>query len=213
MKVLAVFNSKGGSGKSTISIHLAVAAAHNHRVALFDLDVEDGSETTTVWGAARGDSPAPHVQQSRATTLETDLEVMRRSGADLVILDCPPTITAQSAFFISKADFVVVPVQPTMPDVAACHKAVRVINSQNKPFAYLLNSCPPASPELRQAQEGLAQTGELCPVMIGDRVAFFRALADGLAVTEVAAGKATEEAEAACSWILNKVGIGENHAS
>lgn len=207
MKVLAVFNSKGGSGKSTISLHLAVAAAKNLRVALFDLDIGEGSETSSIWGRARGEASAPHVQPSKATTLKDDLERMRKAGADLVILDCPPTITAESAFFVSHADFVVVPVQPTMPDVAACHKAVRVVNSQGKKFAYVMNSCPPVSPELRDAQEGLAKSGEVCPITIGDRIAYSRALASGLAVTEFPAGKASEEAAAACEWILNKLGV------
>jgi chromosome partitioning protein len=210
MKVLAVFNSKGGSGKSTLSMHLAVAAAEHMRVAILDLDAE-GAETSSVWSKAR-DAVAPHVEASNAARLVADIGRMQKAGADLIVLDCPPSITAESAFFVSHADFVVVPVQPKMPDVAACYKAIRIVRSQNKPFAYVLNRCPPPpSIEVEQAMEGLSESGELCPVLIGDRIAFSRALASGNAVTEFQSGKAGDEARAACDWILNKLGV--NHAS
>lgn len=203
MKVLAVFNSKGGSGKSTIAMHIAVAAAEQLRVAILDVDP---NATTTEWGRAR-ESDTPHVEQSSAFKLKADIERMRTAGADLVVLDCPPSITAESAFLVSCADFVVVPVQPTMPDVAGCFKATKIIDAQKKPYAFILNRCPPPSIETQQAEEGLSQSGPLCPISIGDRIAFSRALASGVAVTEMMRkGKAFDETMAVSAWILEKIG-------
>lgn len=206
MKTIALFNSKGGSGKSTLSIHLAVAAAESMRVGILDLDC-DNSETSSIWSDAREEGLPPHVRRSSAGSLENDLKEMQEAGADLVILDCPPSITAYSSFFVQKSDFVVVPVQPKMPDVAACHKAIRIVRSQGKPFVYILNRCPPIeSAEVVSSIEGLSQSGELCPVLIGDRIAFARALESGVAVTEYSSGTAGKEAAEACAWILKKIG-------
>lgn len=212
MKTIALFNSKGGAGKSTLSIHLAVSAAEHMLVGILDLD-SAGSETASLWSRTRDQGLPPRVKGSAAQTLKADLAEMKAVGAELVILDCPPSVTVESALFVAHADFVVIPVQPTMPDVGASHKAVRIVQSQGKPFAFVLNSCPPSSPETQEAIEGLSQAGELCPILIGDRIAFSRALKTGNAVTEMArSGKAYEETVAACNWILSKIGVMENAA-
>ena len=48
MRSVAVFSQKGGSGKSTVAIHLAVMAARGHRVLLVDADPQG---TVAAWGA------------------------------------------------------------------------------------------------------------------------------------------------------------------
>lgn len=206
LHILCVFNSKGGVGKSTTCIHVGTAAAASMRVGILDLDSE-GSETVSIWSKTRGAGIPPWVKASSVTRMADDLREMREAGADLVILDCPPANTAASAAFVNAADFVVIPLQPTMPDVAACHKATRIVKAAGKPFAYLLNCCPPASVETQEAMAAVSGAGEICPVIIGDRIAFSRALKSGSAVTEIAqTGKAFEEATAACKWILDKIG-------
>jgi chromosome partitioning protein len=206
MHILCVFNSKGGVGKSTTCIHVGTAAAASMRVGILDLDAE-GSETVSIWSKARGEAIPPRVKSSSVLRLATDIEEMRKAGADLLILDCPPANTAAAASFVEAADFIVIPLQPTMPDVAACHKATRIVKAAGKPFAYLLNCCPPSSVETQEAIEAVSGAGEICPVIIGDRIAFSRALKSGSAVTEIMqSGKAYDEATAACKWILEKIG-------
>ncbi len=43
MKVIAVFSGKGGVGKTTVSSLLALALAKNHKVTLFDMDIQTPS--------------------------------------------------------------------------------------------------------------------------------------------------------------------------
>lgn len=203
MKVLAVFNSKGGSGKSTIAMHVAVAAAETLNVVILDADI---NATTTAWRQARN-VEKPAVEATSATNLRADIARMRKAGVDLVVLDCPPSITASSSLIVAQSDFVLVPVQPTMPDIAGCFNATRIIDSQSKPYAFIMNRCPPPSKEVRDTLDALGQSGEVCPVLIGDRIAFSRALASGLAVTEYEmTGKANAEIVDACAWILNRIG-------
>lgn len=207
MHILCVFNSKGGVGKSTTSIHVGTAAAATMKVGILDLDSEEGSETTSTWGKARGKGVPPFVKASSVTRMHADIEELRKAGAELVILDCPPSTTAASATFVSLADFVVIPVQPFMPDMVAYTKATRIVKAAGKRFAYLLNSCPNVSEETELAEKALAANGEICPIKIYRRISFSRALSHGLAVTEFhKSGKAFTEAKQACKWILKKIG-------
>lgn len=202
MKTIAFFNSKGGAGKSTLAVHLGVAAAYERPTALLDADPQG---TLRAWGSARTlDSPA--VLPVSAASLATDLAMLASKGVELAVLDCPPYITAESARLVELVDFVVVPVQPTMPDIAGCNHAVDIIKSTGKPFAFVINRAPARAPEVVQAIEALSGWGEVCPVVIGDRRSFSRALAGGQSVTEFEFGSvAAKEAADACSWILSKI--------
>jgi chromosome partitioning protein len=208
MRVLAVFNTKGGSGKSTLSMHVGVAAAETLNTVILDADPNKSSVN---WGKTRA-TEVPAVKETSSARLLGELEFLKNSGVDLVILDCPPSINADTALLVSAADFVMVPVQPTILDVAGCYNATKMITAQKKPFAYIVSRCPTPSQDTRDAITALEKSGEVCPTIISDRIAFSRALAYGLAVTEYEkTGKAYEEAMQSCKWILEKIGA-ENGA-
>ena len=202
MKKIAFFNSKGGAGKSTLAVHVGVDAAYKHRTALLDADPQG---TLRTWGSVR-EHASPAVLPVSAANLATELAALDAQGVELVILDCPPYITAESARLVEQCDFVVVPVQPTMPDIAGCNHAVQIIRSTGKPFAFVVNRAPARAPEVAQALDALEQWGEVCPVIVGDRRSFSRALASGQSVTEFdSESPAGKEAAEACAWILSKI--------
>lgn len=202
MKTIAFFNSKGGAGKSTLAVHLGVVAAYERPTALLDADPQG---TLRAWGGART-LEAPAVLPVSAANLGTELGSLAKQGVALSVLDCPPYITAESSRLVDLSDFVVVPVQPTMPDIAGCNHAVEIIRASGKPFAFVLNRAPARAPEVAQAIEALSQWGEVCPIVIGDRRSFSRALASGQSVTEFESGSAaSKEAAEACAWILSKI--------
>lgn len=203
MRVLAVFNTKGGSGKSTLSMHVGVAAAESLNTVILDADP---NKSTLNWGKTR-ETAVPAVRETSSARLLAEIAELEKAGVDLVILDCPPSINAETVSLVAAADFVMVPVQPTILDVAGCYNATKMIAAQKKPFAYIVSRCPTPSQDTRDAITALEKSGEVCPVVISDRIAFSRALAYGLAVTEYEkTGKAYEEAMQSCKWILDKIG-------
>lgn len=203
-KVLAVFNTKGGSGKSTTSIHVGVAASAGVKAAILDCDP---NESSLIWRRTRT-ADYPMVTKASSARIMYEIGELKKQGIELIILDCPPAINADTTTLIAAADFVVVPVQPTILDVAGCHNATKMIRAQKKPFTYLISRCPTPSQDTREAIAALEQSGEVCPVVIGDRVAFSRALAYGMAVTEFEeTGKAHDETLQACNWILQRMGV------
>jgi chromosome partitioning protein len=203
MRTVAFFNSKGGAGKSTLSIHVGVAASYDRRVALLDADPQG---TLRAWSQVRPQE-SPSVMATKVATLAGDLADMEARGVDLAIIDCPPYITAESSRLVLMADFVIVPAQPTMPDIAGCQYAVNIIKAANKPFVFVVNRGPSRAPEIGMTVEALSEHGTVCPVVIGDRRAFSRALMSGLSVTEMEGDSpASAEAASACAWLLDRIG-------
>lgn len=201
MKTIGVFNSKGGSGKSTVSVHVGVAAAFDKRVALLDADPQG---TLRTWGNVR-QVQGPAVISVTADSLPAELARLERQGVEMVLVDCPPYITAESSRLVNLCDFIVVPVQPTMPDVSGCAHAVKIILASKKPFGFVINRVRPRVPETDEAVEALKKWGEVCGVMLGDRIAFSRALASGLSVAEFSTrGDAKKEAAGLSEWVMSK---------
>lgn len=202
MQTIAFFNSKGGAGKSTLAVHAGVCAAYDRTTALLDADPQGTLQT---WAGKRS-LDAPTVMAVTAGNLAAQLATLKSRGVALAVIDCPPYITAESALLIRDADFVIVPVQPLMPDLEGCAHAVKIIKSTGRPFAFVINRAPSRAPEIGQAQIALAKMGEVCPIVIGDRRSFYRALASGQSVAEFDSGSAaTKEASDLYNWILSKI--------
>jgi chromosome partitioning protein len=204
LRVIVVFSQKGGSGKSTVSIHVSVEASKTQKTALIDAD---GQGTGQAWASGRANDE-PAVVAGSPSNIHALLESAEADGYELAIVDCPPHIVAGAAELVSVADLVVVPVQPTFPDMAALNKALSVITAAGKPFVFVLNRADKRSPETKDALSTLAEVAPVCPEYFGDRVAFGRALSSGLAVSEFTSNvddKAASEARAVYQWLMEKM--------
>lgn len=165
----------------------------------------DPQGTLQTWAGKRS-LDAPAVMAVTAGNLAAQLAMLKSRGVALAIIDCPPYITAESALLVRDADFVVVPVQPLMPDLEGCRKAVDIIKSTGRPFSFVINRAPSRAPEIAKAQAALAEMGEVCPIIIGDRRSFYRALDSGQSVGEFdGSSAASAEASALYDWILSKI--------
>ena len=86
MKTIAVISQKGGAGKTTLAVHLAVAAQQaGYGAAIFDLDPQ---ATAEMWGQWRKDQP-PEVIPAKPATLARTLDKVREAGAEVLVLDTP----------------------------------------------------------------------------------------------------------------------------
>lgn len=87
MKVVAVVSQKGGAGKTTLALHIAVAAEQaGLSAAILDMDPQGTAERWSEW---RKEEP-PAVAAAKATTLNRRLEQARAGEGDLVVIDTPP---------------------------------------------------------------------------------------------------------------------------
>ncbi len=87
MKTISIVSQKGGVGKTTLAVHLAVAAANaGYTVALIDLDPQ---ATAAQWADWRG-SDNPAVVAAPHARLGPTLAEAQKAGVDLVVIDSPP---------------------------------------------------------------------------------------------------------------------------
>jgi chromosome partitioning protein len=202
MKRLLLLGMKGGTGKSTVAIHLAVAAAQAGRhVTLVDTDPQ---ATTMTWASARA-AADPYVMAVRA------YEAIRRmrdmNGRDLAVIDTPPRAEADITGLAREADLIVIPLHCTMPDLTASQLAFRMAESAKRPFVVVFNAVNPRGLEVAEVRQELSAQGyTVAPSMLAHRTSFARALSNGLAVTEFEQrGQAAEEIRNLWKWISKQL--------
>lgn len=192
MKTLAIISQKGGVGKTTLATALAVAAeADGKRTAVFDLDPQ---ASASFWSDTR-EADTPAVAAVPPSRLGHLLKAAAKTGCDLAIIDAPPFAKDVAYESAQHADFVLIPTRPAVLDIMAMTKTTELVRHHQTPSAVVLTFCPPAGRELADTVatvEGMGVT--LCPVRIGQRIAFSRAQQTGQVAQEVEPeGKAAEE--------------------
>lgn len=217
MKTLALVTQKGGSGKTTLSISLAVAAMEaGETVVLIDMDRQ---QSTSHWFTRR-EADEPAVVQSLASELASDLAQLKAEGATFVIIDTAgidePGAGASEAMRL--ADFALVPAQASFLDVESCSKTAQRLLQLKRPFAFVLNEADPQRLSTRNAE-----TREALVAMNPERVwvtetpmvrrmAHRDAVFMGLGVTEFdPSGKAAKEIRALYGEVCNAMGKGADH--
>lgn len=204
MNAVAFFSQKGGSGKTTLAVHTAVAAQEaREKVFLIDTDPQ---KSATVWGDAR-DLESPVVISVSAGELEKALRAGNEDKMSLAIVDTAPHTAPDAARIAKLVDLVVIPCRPTAFDLAAVSNAVELVRAAKKKAVLVLSACPFRSPEIAETRAVLEGYGlPVCPSDITDRRAFARAVATGRAVTEFEAdGKAAQEIQALWKWLKEQM--------
>ncbi|MHB1669986.1 ParA family partition ATPase [Thiomonas sp.] len=204
MKKIAFLSQKGGSGKTTLAVHTAVAAHEaGERVVVIDTDPQ---KSATIWGETRSQD-APIVATAAAAELLHVLDVAKRERMTLAIVDTAPHAAPDATRIVCAVDLVVIPCRPTAFDIAAIGSAVDIVKAAGVPAVFVLSACPFRSPEISETRTLLAEYGfPIATVEIIDRRAFARAIASGRAVTEFESdGKAASEIRALWGWIKEQI--------
>jgi chromosome partitioning protein len=183
--VITVAQQKGGAGKTTLAANLAVALAPGRRVALLDADPQ---KSLTRWRSLReawgGADVALDFLEVAGWRIGIELERIGRMH-DLVVIDTPPQIDTDARQAVRAADLVLVPLQPSPPDLWAAEGTLRLAASERRPARLVLNRAP-AGARLRTAIEAEIATRGL-PVLsavLGNRAAFASSFALGSSVLE-----------------------------
>ncbi len=205
--IVTIAQQKGGSGKTTLSAHLAVAwALENQRtVAILDIDPQGSLgewlerredrlgeantgfrfQTASGWGARR---------ESRALARDFDI----------VVVDTPPHADREARNAMELAALVVVPVQPTPADLWATEATLMLAEKEGVRARMVLNRVPPRARltgEIASSLVGLS--APLAVGRFGNRVAFAESFGIGSTALEArATSPAAEEARALAAELL-----------
>ena len=196
MQIITLAAQKGGVGKTTLAVNLAVAAqAAGIKTALFDLDPQ---ESATAWSERRT-AELPHVEPISARRLNQAIDAAEANGFALTIIDTPPAAGSEAAAAAQRADLIVIPCRPSLIDLDAIKRTAQLITSTGRAGAVVLNAAPPTATTLLDDARTLAEaTGlRVARAVLRERSAYRAAWPYGLGVIEhEPKGKAAQEVAA-----------------
>ena len=204
MHTLAVLSRKGGTGKTTLTVNLAIAAERaGHKVAIVDLDSQ---ASASEWGDWR-EAETPEVISVHSARLPQELHKLKQQGVTFALLDTPPKIEDIALDAAKAADLAVIPCKLGAFDLKAIEKTILVGNIAKCPMRIVFNAVRARSSMLHPAKRAVqVYAGNVAPCVIGDRVIFSHSVMEGLGVMEYdPKGKASIEIQALFRYISKQL--------
>ncbi len=207
MRTVAVISQKGGAGKTTLALHIAVAAEQTgYSSVLLDMDPQGTAEAWSEW---RKEAP-PVVIPAKTATLVRTLEKAAGHGADLVVIDTPPLAEAEARAAAKAADLVLVPCRPNAFDIHSIKTTTDLTRFAAKPAFAVFNAGPASAARLyTETAELVTEIGlQVAPIHLSERAAFRHSTGGGQAAQEFEPeGKGAAEIAALWIWICQQMGM------
>jgi chromosome partitioning protein len=184
--VITIAQQKGGAGKTMLAANLAAAFSAHRRVALLDIDPQ---RSLARWHNLRATHPGAvpvAFSDLAGWRLGNELDRLRRE-CDVVIVDSPPHLDTDARRAVRAADLVLVPVQPSAPDLWAAEGTIALAAAERRRAVLVVNRAPTTKRLLDRALAEVMATGHtVLPAALGNRAGFAQAFAQGLGVMEAA---------------------------
>jgi chromosome partitioning protein len=208
MKTLAIIAQKGGSGKTTLAVHIAVCATRRKiNTALIDIDPQ---ASTYKWNESRPYERKLDATKADAGQIPAFLKQAKAGGIDLVIIDTAPHSDQAAAIAAQLADLVLIPCRPARFDLDAIASTVQIAKVSKTPAAVVINAAPRGK-LAEEARAALEQQGiTVIDPVLHHRAAYSHAVIDGRSVHEYEPdGKAAAEIDELYNFITGLLGYTE----
>jgi chromosome partitioning protein len=206
MKTVAIISQKGGAGKTTIAVHLAVSAERDGKTTVVvDLDPQ---ASATSWKDSR-QADLPTVVSAQPTRLPNILEVAKNGGVEFCIIDTAPHSESAALAAARSSDLILIPCRPAILDLRAISNTIDLAKIAGKKVAVVLNAVPARSSLANEASIAVKGYGiDVVPVQIGQRAAFIHSLTVGQTAQEYEpSGKGADEIQQLYMWTCKQVGV------
>lgn len=160
-KVISFINSKGGTGKTTLTFSLALfLQSQGVKIAVVDID------------------PQQSISQLSGAIKMISIDQIGTTKDQIILIDSPPYLSDQVPRVVALSDFVVIPILPSMIDIVASKKIINEVISAGKKYALVLNRVKSGTSVTDELSALLrSQEYNLFSTQIFDRVSYQRAFA------------------------------------
>ena len=188
MEIYAILSGKGGTGKTTLAVHFAVAAERSgQKSILVDLDPQGSA---MAWGNSR-QAETPVVVAADPTRLPEILKTAEANRVDVAVIDTAPhtdrdVYTRSPAQIAANlASLVIIPCRASIFDLRAIAPTVEIAAAAKVPAIAVLNAVPSRGKRPAEARTAIETYNIACaPCQIGERVAFVHAATEGRTAIE-----------------------------
>ncbi len=205
-KVITIAQQKGGSGKTTLAVNLAVAFSRmGHSVALLDTDPQGSLGRWFLARRERLGDAGMEFSTASAWGVSYECEKLRKIH-DFVIVDTPPKVDADLRPALREADLILVPVAASHVDLWAVEGVLDLAARERKRTTIVLNRTK-AGTRLGEevAAAAAALDTEVAESRLGQRVVFAETLGTGLGVQEPGKSAASAEVQALADEVIGRL--------
>ena len=205
MITVSLVSQKGGAGKTTIAVGLAVA----HELAggcavVVDLDPQGSA---SVWNDLRS-ADRPVAVSTHAPRLARVLDAARAGGAELAIIDTAPHASDAALAAAQASDLTLVPCRASVADLHAIRASLDICRVAGVRARVVLNAVPVQGPLAGQAKEAMvSHHAAVAPMMLCHRIAHVHSFTRGMTAMEFSPrSKAAAELSALYHWAVSEGG-------
>ena len=205
-KVITIAQQKGGTGKTTLAVHLALAFIkyHNHKVAIIDTDPQG---SLGKWFMIRSEKNSLDKNLTFKTAslwgAQYESKILKQDH-DIVIIDTPPKIESDARPAIEASDLVLIPVAPSPVDFWATEAIIEIAKKAKRKVLIQINRANHRSKLISKTHEYIKSINvKSTDTLIGHRQIFVSSMGEGKTVVEKQRkSKAVEEIKSISNQIL-----------
>lgn len=200
MHTLVLASQKGGSGKTTLAAHLAVAIERAGAGPAVLIDTDPQGSLSRWWN--KREAPSPAFADASVRQLPEKLVALARDGFTWCIVDTPPADGVQNSKVIAAADLVLIPTRPSPHDLDALGATLELCQTASRRHVFVVNAAKGNASITVQTVTALSEHGQVAPAIVADRVLFASSMIDGRTVFDVdPTGRAAEEMAALYKFV------------
>ncbi len=204
MQIVVLASQKGGSGKTTLSGHLAVEAERKGFGPVVLIDTDPQGSLSDWWNARVSETPA--FARVAIDDLAECLVRLEEMGVKLAVIDTPPAITQSIASVVAHADLVLIPARPSPHDLRAVGATIDIVEHFGKPLIFVINAATARAKITGESAVALSQHGTVAPVTLHHRVDFAASMVDGKTIGEIdAKSKSAKEVSDLWSYVEGRL--------